>query len=276
MESLTSAQNPRVKAWAALKERKYRERDGLYLVEGARAVETYVERGAKIDAVLFDPYGERAESLLPVVNLCEKAGVRVVEVSMNVLAHVADTEHPQGIAAIVEMPEVTAEDVVSHATVGANAVSEPHCGDVLILADGIRDPGNLGTLLRSAQAVGVWGVLLGDGTVDAYNPKVVRAAMGALATLPVAKAGTDEAIELLARAGCRVIAADAQQGASLYGEDLRGRVAFVIGGETEGLSDAARSAAERVIALPMPGGAESLNAGVALSVILYEALRQRL
>jgi len=286
VEWLHSVHNERIKAWAALKERKYRERNQAYLVEGLRAVATYHASGAELQAVLFDPYGDRGEQREALATACEQKGVAIYAVPGEVLARVADTEQPQGMIAVARMPQFSLEDLLAgrvhagqsterEASLGASGATAANCADVVVLADGIRDPGNLGTLIRTADAVGARAVLTVTGTADLYQPKVVRASMGSLAHVPVWSGDVEEILTGLQRQGLRIVAADAGDGESVLTADLRGPLVLAIGSEAVGLSAAVLSAASARVNLPMPGRAESLNAGIAAAVMLYESLRQR-
>ena len=334
MELLTSSGNPRVRAWAALKERKYREQSGAYLVEGLRSVAVYVERGAPLQALLFDSMAGRGEDIAELADICQARGVPVYELTASLIAQIADTKHPQGIIAIARIvtPDILdilgrhgagggsargnsvggLEQPVHHdADVGferpvrqdevsgserlrrqdarsgperpadheggaaSGSMARSACADVVLVADGVKDPGNLGTMIRSAAAVGARALVTTENSVDLYNPKVVRAAMGALAYVPVLSVEANRLTQALRRHGYRLVCAEASAKRSLYETDLRGALALAFGSEVDGLSPKLRSQADGSLSVPMPGNAESLNAGVAATVVLYEALRQR-
>jgi TrmH family RNA methyltransferase len=175
-----------------------------------------------------------------------------------VVAAAADTVHPPGVVALARWPQI-----------------EPQRPGIVLVLDSIQDPGNLGALLRTAEAIEVAQVLCAVGTADAYSPKVVRAAMGAHLRLALEQDLSWDAIgERLATVD-HVYAADAEATMPYYAADWRQPSALIIGNEAHGLSEAARALATRPIGIPMRGRAESLNAAVAGSVILFEALRQR-
>lgn len=273
MEVLTSSNNPKVKAYAALKDKKYREKTGLYLVEGIRFVTEYIEAGAELEAVLFDSFGTHPDQILAIVDACSEQGIRTYELTGQVLAHVVDTEHSQGIVAAVRKKGFDATSVLP---LHPDMSSVMSCQDVVVIADGIRDPGNLGTMIRSADAVGSRAIIITPGTTDPYQPKVVRAAAGSLARVPLLSMDRETILEELHAFGYRIMSMEAHHGASVYETDLCGPLAIVIGGEAAGISDVLQQSSDLAVSLPMPGSSESLNAGVASSVILYEALRQRL
>lgn len=273
MEVLTSPSNPRVKLWASLKERKYRERTGLYLVEGVRSIETYLEAGIAFDAVVLDAYSARSDALFELADRCEERDIDVIEVSSSVFSQIADTEHSQGIIAVVKKTEGNLADLFS--SPHDAALAQGNCSDVILVADQIRDPGNLGTMIRTADAVMARGVVVTSGSVDVFNPKVVRASMGSLAHVSMARGSVDAVITACKDTGYRIVCADAHAEHSLFNVALVGPTVLVIGGETQGVSAQWKAAGADVVHLPMPGQTESLNAGMATSVILYEALRQR-
>lgn len=272
MELLSSSQNPRVKRWASLKDRKYRERYGLYLAEGIRLVRAYLEADAPMEALLFDSYAVRGDELLALAETAERRGIPAFELTAATLTAVTDTEHPQGVVAVARLPRWEAAGVLAPAARKSAAC----CADVVLVADGVRDPGNLGTMLRSAHAVGCRAVVVTAGSVDPFHPKVVRGSMGALAGIPALRLTSEEAVSELRRYGYRLLVADGHAKANLYEIDVAGPVAWVVGGEAQGHSDTWGREADGRAALPMPGGGESLNAAMAATVLLYETLRRRL
>ena len=274
MEVITSSNNPKVKAFAALKEKKYREQTGLYLVEGVFGVAEYIHAGAQLEAVLFDSFGANFDQIVSLVQECEEQGVRAYELSAQLLARVSDTEHPQGVIAVVRMPRFDAMSVLS--LDGSQSQAWRDCRDVIVIADGVRDPGNLGTMIRSADAVGARAVVVTAGSADPFAPKVVRSSAGSLARLPVLSLDALTMLSILADTGYRLLAMEAHHGQSVFATDLLGPLAIVIGGEASGISEQVKLAAHQAVSLPMPGLTESLNAGVTSAVMLYEALRQRL
>ena len=267
MEVLTSLQNPKVKTWASLKERKYRKANQSYLVEGLRSVQVYLERGVRLEALLIDPYGHQADLAYEAAETASAMGVTVYEMESHLLKHITDTEHPQGVVAVAKIPNWD-QDLLQPGN-GSG------CQDVVLVADQIGDPGNLGTMIRSADAVNARAVVALKGSADPYQPKVVRATMGSLSRVPVFEMESQEAIDKLRDLGYHLLGADARTGEAHFFANLKGPLAIVVGHETSGLSSAVVDNMDGFLALPMPGGAESLNAGVASSILLYEALRQR-
>jgi TrmH family RNA methyltransferase len=254
---ITSPHNPKLKLIRALQGRaKERRETGAFLAEGTRLVEEAVISDWRFRFALFDEtLGARGRL---VVERLTSNGVDVEEVSSSLMKSISETEKPQGILAVLEL---------------ASAPIPNHLDFVLIL-DQIRDPGNLGTLLRTAAAVGAQAVLLPPETTDAFAPKVVRSGMGAHFWLPIHSMTWAEIDQVVQSAGLQSFLAD-MDGTSCWQMDLGLPLALIVGGEAEGASLQAHKLAHGKISLPMPGQAESLNAGVAGSVLMFEILRQR-
>lgn len=256
---ISSSANPHVKRIRSLaSDRRERRRERMFVLEGVRLVADALEHGGALDLVLYAP--ERLDETLAGRTL--RAQLERLPASHaatdQVVTAASDTVHPQGVVALARWPEI-----------------EPGRPGLILVLDAIQDPGNLGTLLRSAEAVGVAQVLCVSGTADAYSPKVVRSAMGAHMRLALEQdLSWDETAERLAFVD-HVYAADAAATMPYYAADWRQPNALIIGNEAHGLSEDARAHATKLIDIPMRGPAESLNAGVAGSVILFEALRQR-
>lgn len=264
MEQITSVKNNRVKTWASLKQKKYRNSTGLYLLEGVRLVEEAIEAGAPVVEILIsgDPLSGRFDRI---ITGATGLGAALYEVTDQVLEHVADTQSPQGVIAIVKKTEGDPFAFVAKKQ-----------SPLYLVLDGIQDPGNLGTMIRTADAVGATGVFVGESCVDVYNPKVVRATMGSLFHLPVFDVKLTELLPKLRELGVAVVGTVVEAEQTVFAADFTGSVALVIGSEAHGVSAEIAELVDTEVTLPMPGKAESLNAAIAASVMLYEALRQRL
>lgn len=257
---ISSPDNAHVKYVRALEKKRVRYRDKQYLLEGLRLVAHALYRGIRpalvfCTAELADaPRGqELLARLAPSVT-------PVWIVTPAVLETISDTVTPQGILAVVPMPAVSPAAALQ--------------ADLLLVLDNIRDPGNLGTVLRTAQATRVQAVLLTKGCVDPYSPKVVRAGMGAHLDLPIFPALDWPAINKLIADKQRLLA-DAQGADTLWEVDWVPPTALIVGSEAEGAGQQARDMAQRTVRLPMQGEMESLNAAIATAVFLFEAQRQR-
>ncbi|OGO14865.1 MAG: hypothetical protein A2Y93_10470 [Chloroflexi bacterium RBG_13_68_17] len=253
---ITSTANPRVKWVRSLQaKRRAREDEGLFIVEGLRLAREVVAAGRPVKLVLHtDDLDARGRGV--VNNLC-RLGAEAEAVSAQVMAACSSTESPPGLLVVLPLP----------------ALPLPERLTLALVADGIADPGNLGTLLRTAAAAGVEAMFLTQGTVDVYNPKVVRGAMGAHLRLPVLALDPTALADRLA--GLQVWIAEAGQGLAYDGVDWAPPSALVIGGEARGPQAGTRGLGGQSVHIPMPGGSESLNAAVAAAVILFEIARQR-
>ncbi len=192
-----------------------------------------------------------------------EAGLRVHQVGTEVISLIADTSTPQGVVAVVKMPTATFEDLAEDA-------------DLIVVLAGVRDPGNAGTLLRSALATGADAVVFGTASVDPFHPKTVRAAAGAIFDIPVLR-GTETlaAVEALKGRGFAAYGAAAGSPTAMGDVDLSGRVALILGNEAAGLPQDIIEVLDAEISIPMPGPVESLNVGIAGAVLMFEAVRQR-
>lgn len=240
-----------------LRSRRMRPREGLVLVEGLHTCAEAVDAGARVRfAVASESLAEGGEGRR-IAERLEGAGIAVEWVDDETLASLSDTEAPQGILLVSEAPAEAPETLLS-APAGR-----------FLLLDGVQDPGNLGTLVRAARAFALDGVVALDGTVDPWNPKAVRASAGASFRVPVLKAGWEDPVgPLLRERGVHLLVAEPG------GEDVAGirpsrPWALAIGSEARGPRAKVLEAAERAVEVPMPGGAESLNAGVAGAILLY-------
>jgi TrmH family RNA methyltransferase len=230
-------------------------------IEGPNLIEEAVRAGLAIECVFV---ARGAEGLLDALAL--PADVDVLLVPKEILALALTTETPQPIAALVERPHWTWEQALGDRRNGAPLV--------LVLA-GIQDPGNLGTILRSAEAFGATGVVSLPGTVSAWNPKAVRSSAGSVFRVPLLPAGVEECFERLREAGVSVLTTAARDATEVRHADLKRAAALVIGNEGNGVPREVAALADGAITIPCPGPVESLNAAVAASVLLYEAARQR-
>lgn len=246
METITSLKNPRVQQWKSLKDRKGRRETGCFLVEGRKSVEEALASGFDVEALLvLDTQAESIET---------PAGGTVYALPEHVMAAVCDTKTPQGIAAVMRMR------------------TELPVGKRLVALDGVQDPGNVGTIIRTADAAGLDGVILTEQCADVFSPKVLRATMGSVFHLPMIV--TDDLPGLLrglqAEGAC-VISSQLEDAQPFYEHgDVGSCFVLVIGNEGNGVSAPVKALADRRLMLPMRGRAESLNAAVAAGIMMYE------
>ena len=256
---ITSAQNQKIQLVRRLTaKRKEREAAGSYIAEGIRLAEEALKYASDCEFLLWSaPLSPRAEAL---VKGFADAGASVEEIDPRLMDSIAGTDSPQGVLAVMRMRRLTL----------------PESADFVIIADGVQDPGNLGTLFRTAAAAKADAVLLMPGCADEFSPKVIRSGMGTHFRLPILKTDWDRAEKWLrSLPGMRILAADSDGGISCWETDLRGPAAIIIGSEGNGPCDRALELADARILIPMPGEIESLNAGIAAGILIFEVVRQR-
>ena len=234
---------------------------GDFAIEGLRMVEEAIRSGLRLRAVFFSESAEsRAKRLLPQIG----AHVETVVLPDKLFRSAVPSEAPQGVAGLVQYRQRSLDDVMARIQMGP-----------IVVVAGLQDPGNLGTILRSAEAFGAASVVLGEGTVSPFNPKVVRGSAGSIFRLPVVQATLEDALARLRENSVRLVATSSHKGTPLPGASLTGPIAVVIGGEGAGVPRDLLGKADEVVAIPHAPQVESLNAGVAASIVLYEIQRQR-
>lgn len=248
MEILSSLKNPRVMLWRSLKERKGRRESGCFLVEGAKMVQEALASGFPVEAVLVDE-ARAGDFPLP-------AGVPVFGMPAHVLAAVCDTKTPQGIAAVVR------------------AAFPERLGARIVALDGVQDPGNVGTIIRTADAAGLGGVILTPQCADPFSPKVLRATMGSIFRVPL-RMVSDLSGEMLRlrESGMSVISSQLDGEPFYRRSGVGDSFCLLVGNEGNGISEAVKATATHRVKLPMRGGAESLNAAVAAGIMMYDLMR---
>ena len=264
---ITSLHNPKVKLLRSLRLRKYREQEGCFLVEGIRIVEEALACAAPVETVVFAPdllVSERAQALV------EQAGLeRCLALSAEAFRSLSDRDDPQGIAAVVRIEDRP----LSALPISAEML--------VVVACQLSDPGNLGAIIRTADAAGVTGVIAVTPSVDLYDPQTVRATMGSLFALsviyPVDAVGLDRWVGEVRAAGVPlcIVASSAHGRQDYYDVDYRRPLALLVGNERHGLPPDLRDRADLLVRLPMFGRATSLNVSAAAAAMVYEVIRQR-
>lgn len=247
MENLSSLKNPKIALWKSLKDRKGRKETGCFLVEGRKMVEEALASGFHVNAVLVDE-SRAGEFHLPQEH--------VFTMPAHVLAAVCDTKTPQGIAAVVEMRRFAS------------------LGKRLVALDGVQDPGNVGTIIRTADAAGLDGVILSEQCADVFAPKTLRATMGSVFRMPMVQTADLPGMLAELRSQGWAVVSSQLDGQPFYERGPIGdRFCLVIGSEGSGVSPQVREVATHRVKLPMRGGAESLNAAVAAGIMMYDLMR---
>lgn len=253
MERITSRRNPRVLEWRALKDRDARETNGLFIAEGVKMLREAISSSSPIEAILIRD-GENADILPREIS----DTIPLYQLSEDVFDSVCTLKTKQSTAAIVRL------------------TSRPASGPRLVALDHVQDPGNVGTIIRTADAAGMDGVILTNDSSDPFSPKALRASMGSIFRVGISTVhDLPSKLAALRGQGYSVICS-ALGGEPFYSRhDINGSFALVIGNEGNGISDAVKAEATHILALPMPGGAESLNAAAAASIMMYDlAVRQ--
>ena len=257
-ETLTSAQNPKVKRLLALqKDSSLRRECGLFVVEGRREIGRCVAAGFEVDSVFFCP--EIEGGTVPPGS----PPSRCFAVTKDIYDKIAYRGGTEGIIAEVRVKRLTLDEL--------ELKEDP----LVVVLESVEKPGNLGAVLRSADAAGADALLVCDPLTDIYNPNVVRASTGAVFTVPTVACSTADAIAWLKAKGIRILTAQLQDSSLYYDCDMRAGTAIVMGTESTGLSQEWRHAADAHIRIPMLGAADSLNVSVSAAILLYEAVRQR-
>ena len=260
VETITSAQNPKIKNLLLLQEKsKARREQGLFVVEGRRELEHCLEAGFRVRTVFVCPevIGRDFSTSL------EMTDTLVVEIPEALYRKVAYREGTEGVLAEVEVRERRLEDL---------ALGEH---PLVMVLESVEKPGNLGAVLRSADAARADAVIVCDPLTDLWNPNLIRASIGAVFTVPTVCASSAETIDWLKSRGIRILTAQLQDSSWYYDTDMTGGTALVMGTESTGLTDVWRRAADAHIRIPMLGRLDSLNVSVSAAILLFEAVRQR-
>jgi len=253
--AIESKSNPRIRELRKLMDRKERRLKGLFLVEGFRMVQEAFRAGMDVMTVVYDK--EEEDQLNRYLgSYIPSEGIELIVTNPDVIRSLSSTGTPQGVVAVV-----------------ADSRKVPESKGLMVYLDRLQDPGNVGTIIRSAHAGGASRVILGKGTADPYSEKAMRSSMGSIFHLPVTLDG-DEELEKLASEGIPLAVTSLEADRSIYSVDLTGDMILVIGNEGNGVSPELMDRATILLRIPMPGNAESLNASVAASVIIFERVRQ--
>ncbi len=264
-ETLRSLQNPRVKEVVSLRSRRARERSGLTLVDGARELLRALDGGVVIEELFVCDGLVRSDAAQRALASAQEIAMAVQPVTDRVMAKLSFGERAEGLLAVVRWRSRTLEEIAQ----GMSNVP------LLLVVEAIEKPGNLGALLRTADAAGVQAVIVCDPATDASNPNAVRASLGTLFTVPLALASASDASAWLCERGIRAVAVTPEAPLVYTSADLTGPLALVVGAEHAGLGPSWRAADVAAISIPMAGHADSLNVAAAATIVLFEAVRQR-
>lgn len=255
---ITSVQNNTIKDIKKLLGRaKDRKKANAFVIEGIRLVEEYQKTNFLPEKILYsETLNERG---LAIVSYYQAQSVTCLSVMPHVMASLSDTKSPQGILAVVPMQLQSPKETIRFA----------------LILDGIQDPGNMGTIIRTAKAANVDLVVTAPGCVDIFSPKVIRSTMGAIFNQPIVSYSWDQIQTLIEKENLPLYIATMEEGTSIYATDLSQKIALLIGGEANGATQEAHQIAQRLLHIPMPGAMESLNASIATAIMLFEIVRQQ-
>jgi len=260
---ITSLKNPKVLHACSLRERRERDREEVTLLEGYRELSRALDAGIRLLECFYCPEQFLGENEGALLERAKGQGAELFETTPGILAKLAYRDRPEGLIAIAGIKRLGLNDL-------------PAKPDGLYLvAETIEKPGNLGSLLRSADAAGATAVIVCDRRTDLFNPNVIRASTGAIFSMPLAEASSEEAMEWLRSLGISILAASPHATDVHADADMRRGVAIVVGAEQYGLSQAWMDAADSLVKIPMLGRMDSLNVATAATILLYEAARQR-
>ncbi|MBU3175521.1 RNA methyltransferase [Clostridium estertheticum] len=258
MEYIQSKDNLLIKDIRKLKEKRYRISSNMFLVEGFRFVEEALDSGFEVVHIFISARGEVKFENSSMKNKLQ-VNTKIYGVSDSLFKNICDTDNPQGIIASVRNKPVEIK----------------YDNGFYMLADRIQDPGNMGTIIRTAHAAGALGVILTKGTVDIYNEKTLRATMGSIFKIPIIYDNDLSIVKKLKNNGFKLVTSSLATDKNFYDIDLKGKIIISVGNEGNGISDEVYEIGDLKIKIPMPGGAESLNAAVASSIMMYEVVRQK-
>lgn len=264
MLDITSPKNSLIKEIKSLYRKRDRWNNQLFIIEGIKIIEEALSNKVDLKYIVF------TDKLLLTAEGKEffekiKYEENIVRVTESIIKEISDTENPQGVIGVAQFQVSSLEDLINK--------DNPS----IIFLDGLQDPGNLGTIIRTCDAFNLDGIILGEGSVDPYNPKVVRATMGSIFRVPLLVSNNSlETLSKLRENKIKILATSLETNLPIYYIDYREGFVLVIGNESKGVDQEILKLSDQLIKIPMPGFAESLNAGVAASIIMYEAMRSKL
>lgn len=254
MLEIESKNNNLFKEIKKLKEKKHRIKSNKYLIEGLRFVEEAIKSKVSIDSIIFtESFKEKNPDFFLKIN----ENIRLIQMNEALLKQLCSTENPQGIVGVINMQN-----------------KELKSGELVVLVDKVQDPGNMGTIIRTAHAAGAAGIVMTKGTVDIYNDKTLRSTMGSIFYIPIVEDDSLDFVKSLKKEGYKLVVSSLQGKNNFFEENLQGKVMIAVGNEGNGVSDEVYDIADIKVKIPMPGEAESLNVAVATSIMIYEKIRQ--
>lgn len=260
---ITSPTNPIIKNIKGLYRKKTRWSKKRFLIEGINSIEELLNKENLIDTIIYSDKLLDVNEGIDLLNMINKTNINIINVPHNLYKEITDVSNPQGIMAIVKFNLVPFKDILKNK-------------GFLVLLDEVMDPGNMGTIIRTADAFGANGVIISEGSVDIYNPKVVRASMGSIFHIPLCYVDNiSETFEAFKERSIPILATSLESHKFIHEIDIKEDMVFVIGNEARGVSKSSIVNADELVKIYMPGEAESLNAAIAASIIMYEVAINR-
>ncbi|WP_408955834.1 TrmH family RNA methyltransferase [Natroniella sp. ANB-PHB2] len=261
---ISSFTNNKVKYLRSLYQKKYRRKEDKFVLEGVKIIEEALEEQVRLEAIFYSDYLSRNRRGRRLLDRLEESQIELVKLTDDLLQQIADTVSPQGVLAIAN--KVNYETQILSGS-----------DRLILIVDRVQDPGNLGTIIRTADAAGVDGIIMTKGTVSLYNQKTIRATMGSLFRVPILKENDlDELLKCLKEEQISLVVADVDGEDYHFEVDYNQAIAIIVGNEGVGPREELLVGADKKIKIPLTGGAESLNVAMATGIIIYEAVRQRL
>lgn len=254
MLEIESKNNNLFKEIKKLKEKKHRIKSNKYIIEGLRFLEEAIKSKVSIDSIIFT---ESFKVKNPELFLKINENIKLIQMNESLLKQLCSTENPQGVVGVINMKN-----------------KELKNGELVVLVDKVQDPGNMGTIIRTAHAAGAAGIVMTKGTVDIYNDKTLRSTMGSIFYIPIVEDDSLDFVKSLKADGYKLVVSSLQGKNNFFEENLQGKVIIAVGNEGNGVSDEVYDIADIKVKIPMPGEAESLNVAVATSIMIYEKIRQ--
>lgn len=279
LSEITSATNPKIKAIKKLEQKRQRDKEGRFVIEGFHLVEEAIKHNAEIEMILYSDKADQTQLEGIQKSLMKNAGnlpasIEMIAITESILTTLSQTPAPQGIIAILKQPEQSLSEVIDNAGIDtalstlANSRALPH----LLLLDNVQDPGNVGTMIRTAEAAGFKAIILGEGSADLYNDKTIRATQGALFQLPIIRGNLTSLLQEIHNADYDSWVTTLEE-ASFY-QDLPKpeKCALIMGNEGQGVDPKLQQLATTKVKIPMLGQSESLNVGIAAGILIYDLM----
>jgi TrmH family RNA methyltransferase len=264
MNYISSSKNTFIKDVKSLKSRKHREAKNMYFIEGIRFVQEALKENVKIDKIFVSENLEYINGGKEILKNINEKQLNYFVLPHKLFKEISDTDNPQGILAQIEMKKYSLEDIVN-------------ANNFLVILDAIQDPGNMGTIIRTADAAGATGVILSEGCVDVYNPKVLRSTMGSIFHIPIYNS-SDILMDLnyIKEKKIMLCASHLEGKTAYYNLGNADNIAVVIGNEARGIRDDIKDISDILVKIPMKGKAESLNASIAAGLLIFEIMKKRM